>query len=289
MFGTLRTIFALMVMSCHLFGLRPIGGYAVFGFYIISGYLITLVMHESYGYSAAGRYYFAVNRFLRLYPMYWVATLFTVIIICFVGKDIVLAYLSDMFLPSSLKSIAENIFIVFPSWLPQSITPRLVPPTWVLTIELFFYFLICFGVSKSWLRVKVWFIISVAYVVISFQIGLPFLFRYASIQAASLPFSIGAGIYFCTKDKRLTDNFLNKSKLSSMFLMVLLIANSFMWTSADVLIRVSIVKEFGFYLNLLLCALLVYTLARGGSFININLTIDKIIGDLSYPIFLLHW
>ena len=72
MFGLLRTTFALMVMIYHLFfvGFLSLGTYPVFGFYIISGYLMTVIMHNNYGYTWVGRYSFAVNRFLRLYPQY---------------------------------------------------------------------------------------------------------------------------------------------------------------------------------------------------------------------------
>jgi len=57
MLGLLRTTLAIMVMSYHLFvGILPLGTYAVFGFYVISGYLMTLVMHESYGYSGGVRW-----------------------------------------------------------------------------------------------------------------------------------------------------------------------------------------------------------------------------------------
>ena len=51
MFGTYRTLLALMIVALHLGGVPVIGGYAVFGFYILSGYLMTLIMQTSYGYS----------------------------------------------------------------------------------------------------------------------------------------------------------------------------------------------------------------------------------------------
>ena len=54
MFGTYRTLLALMVVALHLGGYRVMGAYAVFGFYILSGYLMTLIMHVSYGYSTSG-------------------------------------------------------------------------------------------------------------------------------------------------------------------------------------------------------------------------------------------
>ena len=55
MFGTLRTILALMVAAGHLTDQWQIGTYAVFAFYIISGYLMTLIMHESYGFTGAAQ------------------------------------------------------------------------------------------------------------------------------------------------------------------------------------------------------------------------------------------
>jgi peptidoglycan/LPS O-acetylase OafA/YrhL len=54
MFGALRTIWASMVVFGHIFWLSDFGRFAVFGFYILSGYLMTYVMHQSYGYNLAG-------------------------------------------------------------------------------------------------------------------------------------------------------------------------------------------------------------------------------------------
>jgi peptidoglycan/LPS O-acetylase OafA/YrhL len=45
----------------------------------------------------------------------------------------------------------------------------------------------------------------------------------------------------------------------------------------------------GFYLNIVICALLVFSLAIGGKILSVNRKFDKIIGDYSYPIYLLHW
>lgn len=45
---------ALMVVFQHLGGVRVLGEHAVFGFYILSGYLMTLTLHASYGYSWRG-------------------------------------------------------------------------------------------------------------------------------------------------------------------------------------------------------------------------------------------
>lgn len=68
MFGTYRTILALMVVFLHLGGVPRIGAYAVFGFYCLSGYLMTLIMQTTYGYSFQGVIKYGINRFLRNYP-----------------------------------------------------------------------------------------------------------------------------------------------------------------------------------------------------------------------------
>ncbi len=74
MFGIYRYCLAFCVAISHLWG-GMIGGpaaYAVWGFYCLSGYLMTLILNEKYGFSPRGLAKFAVNRALRIYPAYYV-------------------------------------------------------------------------------------------------------------------------------------------------------------------------------------------------------------------------
>lgn len=288
MFGILRTTLALMVMVFHLFsGILPLGTYAVFGFYIISGYLMTLIMNTSYGHSWFGRYSFGVNRFLRLYPQYWAAAVFSIALIYFLGSDDVKNYHGSIFIPTSLEEILRNILMAFPSWHPNSLNPRLVPPTWALTVEIFFYILICFGLSKTFKRVKIWLLLSVCYVIGSYIVGLSWQDRYYPVAAASLPFSIGSAIYFVTKSNYI-DKLYYKFKISSIHLYILMLTNCLAWM---ILSKYNIGKliEVGFYINIIICSLLVYSIVIGREIVKINKKLDKFIGDFSYPIYLLHW
>lgn len=52
--GLLRLGLATMVVLHHLMSFPFIGHHAVLFFFTISGYLMTLVMQNRYGYSAAG-------------------------------------------------------------------------------------------------------------------------------------------------------------------------------------------------------------------------------------------
>ncbi|ADW16724.1 acyltransferase 3 [Desulfobulbus propionicus DSM 2032] len=288
MFGLYRTTLAVMVMVHHLFlGFLPLGTYPVFGFYIISGYLMTLIMHETYGYTSSGRFSFAINRILRLYPQYLAAALISIILILILGPEFVKKFHGSMFMPSSTKEALFNFLILFHPTIEGSMNPRLVPPTWALTIEIFFYILICIGISKNIYRIYTWIFVSIIYVFYSFIVGWPWQTRYFTIAAASLPFSIGSAIYFISKNTFFTQIYYS-IKIQPIFLFLLMLLNVSFW---------SYIKrnytgywiETGFYLNLIICSLIVYSLSIGEKIFNINKYIDKIIGNYSYPIYILHW
>ena len=288
MFGILRTILALMVMCQHLLNLVPLGQYAVFCFYTISGYLMTLIMHETYGYNLTGRFNFAVNRILRLYPMYWIIVGFTVLLILYIGEDITRNYNASLYLPLSTDGVFQNIFMIFLSWNPLYVFPRFVPPAWALTVELFFYCLICIGISKTFNRVQIWFFASLIYVAVTYALGLDDDSRYSPILAGSLPFSIGASIYFYSKGI-VTNRILSSIKFPALLLFVLLIINAVIGLVIFHVPNSQIFQEFAFYTNLVIGSLLVYKIASGDNIFRLKEKIDKFIGDFSYPIYLLHW
>lgn len=277
-----------MVMTNHLlYPALPLGTYAVYGFYIISGYLMTLIMHESYSYTWVGRCSFAVNRFLRLYPQYWLAAFFSIILISIIGAEVVASYHSSMVVPATYPESFYNILMIFPSWNPSDVNPRLVPPAWALTVEVFFYVLICLGLSKTFFRVKIWLVLSICYVLFTFIAGLSWEDRYYPVAAAALPFSIGSAIYFLSKKKNMHEVFL-KYRITSIVLFSLVLINSIIWI---VLPRLGIggLVEAGFYINILICAALVYSIVSGSEIVSISRPVDKFIGDFSFPIYLLHW
>ena len=74
MLGSLRLFLAFFVVFSHLVGthyLQHFGFYAVRGFYVLSGFLMTASLNDLYAFDA--RRYFT-NRLLRLMPLYsWFA------------------------------------------------------------------------------------------------------------------------------------------------------------------------------------------------------------------------
>ena len=84
---------------------------------------MTLIMQTNYGYSIKGFKKYALNRFLRLYPLYWVSILFTLVLIWVVGNDFTSDYKNSMTLPNSAYEIFTNLAIFFPFREPIRLTP----------------------------------------------------------------------------------------------------------------------------------------------------------------------
>ena len=281
MFGTLRTTLAIMVLIGHLTDQWQIGTYAVFGFYIISGYLMTHIMHESYGFTAAGRKNFAINRFIRLYPSYWVVIVLSVVVIYFAGAEFSREYNELMIIPNGASEWLSVMGMLYIAEFPNTVSPNIAPTTWAITVELFFYMLICLGLSKTKLRVLIWLVLSLGYIVYCQIAELSWPYKYFPIPAASFPFAVGAFIYFRKKEGYLS---ISDSWLTSpSFLITLLVSN------AVATLVYPFYFQTGFYVSLLLSIMLCYELAMGRTWTIISRSLDKTLGDYSYPIYLLQW
>lgn len=79
--GVLRFLLAVSVVLAHstdIFGFSLVNSVvAVQAFYIISGFYMTLILNEKYIGKSNSYRLFITNRFLRLYPIYWVVLLLT--------------------------------------------------------------------------------------------------------------------------------------------------------------------------------------------------------------------
>ena len=195
MFGIWRYFLSLCVFTAHTAAAtwswgssQFYGMYAVFCFYVLSGYLISRVLNERYGFSRKGVIRFSVNRLLRLYPGYWAGAVFALTVV------IALPALSRQtgwgyVIPDSLPSWLSAIFIVG-SRLKEGCR-LLIPQAWSLSVELLFYALMALGLSRHRGIALVWFVASLAgtyWFVIIKRIDLSNE-GYLSHAAGSLPFS----------------------------------------------------------------------------------------------------
>lgn len=279
MFGTYRILLATMVVFLHLAGMPVVGAYAVFGFYILSGYLMTLVMQSNYGYTRIGAARYALNRFLRIYPIYWVSCLFSLSLIAWFGEGFVRTFHPALYYPDGLVSILRNIFLI----ISAQTQPVLTPPSWALTVEIFFYITIGLGLSKSRSITLVWFFVSIGYTVAVNGLGLDWSYKYYIIPAASLPFSSGALIYHY-RDRLVS---LVEHRLASEYAPAMVFTLvSINWVVGFFL---DTLRSFSFYINYILCVMAVVVLLNKRSLPFVSKKLDKVLGDFSYPIYLIHF
>ena len=270
-----------MVVLSHLGG-TAIGAYAVFGFYILSGYLMTFIMHEDYGYTVFGVKKYALNRVLRIYPVYWAAMFISVLLIFYCGACS-RVYCNAMYLPKDAFAWIRNLFLI----LNPMRKPRFIPPAWSLSVELFFYICIGLGLSRSRKLAVAWFAPSVMYHLIINILGMGYDYKYYFIPAASLPFSAGAVIYFFKKEIKTVEAMVfrfAKAEKGAPFIVFFMVLYNFLIAGLT-----SRVHGFFFYTNFILQFLVVASLVDRTGLPAISRALDKKLGELSYPVYLIHW
>lgn len=281
MLGSYRLMLAMLVIIGHLLPLSTLGICAIDGFFILSGYLMTYVLEKTYSYNFSGRINFMLNRFLRLYPTYWILLAITLIMVVTTNGQIT-AYHASISLPNTWSSWFENASMIFLDFYPGSAQPRVIPPSWTLTIELFYYLLFVMGIGKTKKSTLIWLCFGIVFMVVNvFQGNANF---NGSILGASLPFSIGA-LAFHYKEKY--SSFLAKNTYNTFVLFVLLLGNIavselFDWYN-DIY-----QKAFLLIVNYLLNVLLIVNLIFSKKMI-ISKRLDTILGSFSYPFYLFHW
>ena len=153
-----RYMLALIVALTHLqpLGMGRPGSIAVFAFYTLSGYLMTRVLNERYGFTARGTAAFLLNRVLRLWPAYFAILGLTLIALWFLPLQ---NFYPLIRFPMTPAEIVGNIAILgqvtfdFVQW------SSLAKPTvtsWSLSIEVFSYLLL--GGAYQSLAIEVGFI-----------------------------------------------------------------------------------------------------------------------------------
>lgn len=277
MFGIYRTLLATLVLAGHLGPVAHVGPYAVFAFYVLSGYLMPAILQRNYGYSAQGFGRYALNRGLRILPLYWLAALVSVALIALLGEAASRQYHPALGLQLGPTDLLRNLVLV----LDVSTTTRWVPPAWALTVELFYYLLMGLGLSR-WLWSSVaWFGASAAYTVYLVVGDASFSYRYFPIAAASLPFSLGACIFHL---RRLSGNDGHSSRVPRALPWVALaFFGNVVWATQGG----AGVEWLLFYANVALAGAMTWLLV-GWQHPRLA-KLDAAVGELSYPVYLLHY
>jgi peptidoglycan/LPS O-acetylase OafA/YrhL len=267
--GVWRLLLALLVVISHLFEKMIHGpaAYAVWGFFVLSGYLMTHVLRHKYGFDRAGLRDYAFNRFLRIFPAYWLT--------CVLGAILLLTLPTGAIHPSQL-----NPQFAMPDsklgWLNNlTLMPffgiggnKLVPVSSALSIEIGAYLLLpLLACSRpaAWLGLVLSFWLNAQYGLFD-----QFAVRYSSFLTSFMAFAVGS---LACHYKGALDSY--RSPLVSV---AAWLGHCGLWLQFP-----SYPWHLGLYVSVLLSAWVVLSLANQKSG-----AVDRWCGDLSYPVYLLH-
>lgn len=280
MLGIYRFGLAALVVVAHLTEGRLFfehwGIFAVFGFYLISGYLMTVVLNEAYSFNLPS---FAKNRFLRLFPIYYAAALITIIAIVVIpgAKE----YHNAWTYTGRAIDVVGNLFIFPFEFYDASF--RLIPPAWSVGVELINYFVLWLFVARSKKLAVITVGATLIYHAATFAMDMDWTKRYFPFYAALLPFSMGACIYFF-KDfaKKMTPTLLHTIAGASVLIGVANLLACGLFSGLAF-------KSFNlfFYINLICMTSFIYCVANSSLQKTFKRS-GKLLGDLAYPMFLLH-
>lgn len=298
--GTLRVLFALTVVLSHSFGNLMVGAKsAVQLFYMISGFLISYILTEK-TYPSIQNFY--INRYLRLYPIYFVIAFLTFVAFLIYPDTIIsekffktyqnapysanifilLTNLTIFFQDWTMFTGVENHNIVFVKDFWSSKVPLypalLVPQGWTLGVELTFYLLAPFILLKKRILVTL-LVFSILLRIYLNSIGLdkdPWTYRFFPTELAF--FLLGAlsqQLLLPSYKKFLSlQQITNYSNFVTYFLIFITIIFSIISIEENI-------KTYAFYIFFLLLMPLTFCFQNGKKW-------DQWVGDLSYPIYINH-
>jgi peptidoglycan/LPS O-acetylase OafA/YrhL len=262
MFGTFRLMLALLVVHSHFSGGALGGPVAVFGFFCLSGYLMTKIVNETYSDGFGGYLRYLGNRALRIYPAYYAAIVFAAAVL--------------LLWPTEARTAAG--WYQFPEhWLQtlsiiglQPRAPILLVPAWSLHVEIVHFILIGAILGRSRRLTALWFFGAQAVTLVAILRGASFDWLYFSPYGSTVAFATGAMIHQY------------RDKLP-VFSPQLALAACCLLAVVGLRMPFEIASAGGLHASILVAALAIVALK--------NMPIprwDAALGDLAYPVFLLH-
>lgn len=308
--GLIRFLLSIAVLATHsenLFFLRmPSGSMAVEAFFLISGFYMSLIFNEKYSKYKNGIWLFISNRFLRLFPVYWVILILTVIaslVYGFATQNFLFLqvygnYFHQMNFLSLFFLLVTNLILFFQDVVmflglnsngglfftenfkntnPQLWNFLLVPQAWTIGIELAFYLTVPFLFRIKTFYLVVLLMISVGIKIILINAGLNFDPWSHRFMPAEFYFFVGG--FLCHRFyKYLLQKEIQTSLLFIPFVGMVLATAFFQYIPSP-----SNEIRFNIYLAALaVCLPFIFLLTRKSK-------LDQWLGEFTYPVYLVHF
>ncbi|MBP1015750.1 acyltransferase [Serratia fonticola] len=192
--GLYRYSLAILVLLSHcgisFYGYNQ-GVIAVVSFFLISGYVITLLIKKHYNKKTDILYFYA-DRALRLFPQFILYLVITSLFLIYYGemsivKDSTRLIVNILMLPLNFFAVYNDSYII-------------VPQSWSLGLEMQFYIL--FPIIISFFSIKKWFIVSfIFFLVAYFNLINPDYYGYRMIAGTLFIFILGGYLTNPPKNK----------------------------------------------------------------------------------------
>ena len=300
--GVLRFLFALSVLLFHAGSKTSYtiinNQVAVCSFFVISGFYMALILEKKY----AGKYMlFWTNRFLRIFPLYWITLLVTFLFVLLkfflhIGTEdnAIVHYIQFaphtsgvVFILSLINYIVRNITLILTSdyFLPNDNTPGmlLVQQAWTLQIELLFYLIAPFIMRLSLRKIL---LATILYVLLFWGIFVPFhLLSSRTLIFIFLQyfiFFLGGVLSFKLLYERVRKNILPKKISFTIligFLSAILLYGLLPNTYSVFALKLN---DAIYFILLTLCIPFIFQITSLSA-------IDLFIGELSYPLYITHF
>lgn len=276
--GIYRLLLSVLVVFFHTTTLLGTVGYsAVFGFYIISGYCISMVLDQKY---QGGVWKFWLNRGLKLIPSYLAVLGCSIVVMnVFTDEAMFVASLSTY----SLRDILNEVLLGYLT--PRSAAlllngfPTIIAQAWTHSVQIFFYITAPFVCSIYKRKEKIYWLLGAITLVFPIATALLKLdfptYRYRSVFGSYWIFFIGSTLYF----KR---DSIPKIKNSSKYFIVLAITYVLMFSVG---MDKAVLSETKIYISVLIEVLM---LIMASQMTYNNVKMDKGCSVLSMGIYLTH-
>jgi peptidoglycan/LPS O-acetylase OafA/YrhL len=268
--GIFRLFLALSVLVWHLWGhaVGPTitGNIAVFTFYMISGFYMSLVINDRYSKMPVWHFYW--SRALRLLPTYYAIAIPALCLTVIYGSS---TMFNKWIEPTSLAQWAQIIFSNVAIMGLDRIDPNqsMIPVAWTLAIELQFYLVAPFIVTRS---LAFCLALLAAALVIRF-----------SVQLGSYTFAPAIWCFFLIGhvSHRLSDR-LNERVLRQIGIMAIALLPLLGYLcSVSESLNLDRPQFWIFYLSAAAAIPAIFTLTKAWR-------IDAFLGELSYPVYISH-